>query len=842
TARSIYDARQAALKWIGVVCLPEYSPVLVMQGGMERFVRIGDFIDNTMGERTGVIECPPDVFVAGIGHDYKSKYSRVANLIKKPNNQNLLSIEMEDGRKIVTTPNHPFFVLREGELKVTEASKLEANEAIPIAKRIPSLIHANGQIDLIESLGRLLNAKGQLLWRVSGECLKEEILKKRESLVKMAKSEGYSYGAVVSWTKRGIIPLRFLNSLDIAPRLHPALKVGVGRRFGGRIVWLPAVIEIDEKLGFFLGLYVSDGSATKTYVRLDIASSEPKLLETTKKLVESLFRITPRIYKEKKTQMHVVQINCASLVRILESVFGLPGSAEKGKLKVPDIIFNCRESVTHRFIAGLVAGDGYASKERRFADIATTSKEFQKQIAFLAAKLGLTYRLSGNREGNSELYTVNFVGPETLGSIGNWEYSRENQGATIQSWSKESHDTRTHARYMGLSAAESGLFSLSSATRTSSEPHMYEGYRTCPEQVKKKIAQMRSRRLNEDEEEQIRRIRKLLNSDLGFVRVRKIEKLADRPEYVYCFQLAEDEVPGFFTGEGLVLTHNCFGYLGHSNAKFGRIDAHISVCAWDRKILIDTARIAERRGFEVLHGIVDSLWLKKKGADESDYLELKAEIEKETGFAMSFEGVYKWVVFLPSKVEPNVPVLNRYFGAYRTGELKVRGIEARRHDTPPAFARCQMDILRVLATAGTASEAKAKIPECIKIFLAYADALVRREIPASELAFATNLSKAPDEYTTTTVQNAAVKQLVGEGATLHAGEGIRYVITGYKGKGSNRAAPLDMINDETKYDSERYIALLAETCASVLEPFDPGCATPALMSTHKASRSASFTT
>ena len=28
-----------------------------------------------------------------------------------------------------------------------------------------------------------------------------------------------------------------------------------------------------------------------------------------------------------------------------------------------------------------------------------------------------------------------------------------------------------------------------------------------------------------------------------------------------------------------------FGYLGLINAKFGRIDAHIAVCAFDRKIL-----------------------------------------------------------------------------------------------------------------------------------------------------------------------------------------------------------------------------------------------------------------
>jgi len=280
-----------------------------------------------------------------------------------------------------------------------------------------------------------------------------------------------------------------------------------------------------------------------------------------------------------------------------------------------------------------------------------------------------------------------------------------------------------------------------------------------------------------------------------------------------------------------------FGYLGFNNAKFGRIDAHIAVCAWDRKILIDTARIAEGRGFEVMHGIVDSLWIQKPGAAKKDYLDLKTDIEAETGFAISFEGIYKWVVFLPSKVEPNIPVLNRYFGVYQTGDLKVRGIEARRHDTPHAFTRCQMEILNVLAKADTISEAQNKIPECIEIFLKHAESLARHDVPASELAFTTNLSKAPEEYTTMTVQNAAIKQLVGEGATIHAGEGIRYVVTDYKGKDSKRATPLDVVKDQTKYDSERYIALLAETCSSVLEPFDAGCTATGLMSSYESRRS-----
>ncbi len=284
-----------------------------------------------------------------------------------------------------------------------------------------------------------------------------------------------------------------------------------------------------------------------------------------------------------------------------------------------------------------------------------------------------------------------------------------------------------------------------------------------------------------------------------------------------------------------------FGYLGFNNAKFGRIDAHIAVCAWDRKTLLDAARTAEGRGFEVIHGIVDSLWLRKEGSGRRDYLELKAEIESKTGFAMSFEGVYKWVAFLPSKVEPKLPVLNRYFGAYQDGALKVRGIEARRHDTPLAFARCQMDMLNVMARADSAAEVRAAVPECIEIFLRCADSLRRHEVPASELAYTTNLSKAPDEYTTMTIQHAAIKQLTREGASLHAGEGIRYVITDYKGRDSARATPLDMVEDQARYDSERYIQLLAEACSSVLEPFDPRCDARGLMQACEARKSAPLT-
>jgi DNA polymerase elongation subunit (family B) len=280
-----------------------------------------------------------------------------------------------------------------------------------------------------------------------------------------------------------------------------------------------------------------------------------------------------------------------------------------------------------------------------------------------------------------------------------------------------------------------------------------------------------------------------------------------------------------------------FGYLGFNNAKFGRIDAHIAVCAWDRKVLTDAASVVERRGFEIVHGIVDSLWVKKEGAAEGDYLELKSEIEREAGFSMSYEGMYKWVTFLPSKADAGVPVLNRYFGAYQKGGVKVRGMEARRHDTPVAFARCQMQIIRTLAEADSIEGAKAKVPDCMRIFLERADMLQRHEIPATDLAFTTNLSKGPDEYSGMTVQHSAVKRLTSAGAELRAGEGIRYVIADYRGRDSRRTVPVDMIENETVYDAKRYTELLAATCSSVLSPFDPGCSAEGLLASYERHRS-----
>jgi len=96
-----------------------------------------------------------------------------------------------------------------------------------------------------------------------------------------------------------------------------------------------------------------------------------------------------------------------------------------------------------------------------------------------------------------------------------------------------------------------------------------------------------------------------------------------------------------------------FGYLGFNNAKFGRIDTHIAVCAFDRHILIQTIRTTERQGFKILHAIVDSIWVQKRGdrnGSEREYQALKEAIERETNLVFQLKAYISGLHLFPQKV------------------------------------------------------------------------------------------------------------------------------------------------------------------------------------------------
>jgi len=259
----------------------------------------------------------------------------------------------------------------------------------------------------------------------------------------------------------------------------------------------------------------------------------------------------------------------------------------------------------------------------------------------------------------------------------------------------------------------------------------------------------------------------------------------------------------------------CFGYLGYKNARFGRIEAHEAVTAYGREVLLRAKELVEERGFRVLHLYVDGLWIHRPGASgRPDYESLIAEIQENTGLQVVLDGIYRWVAFLPSRLEPRVSAANRYFGAFEDGEIKVRGIEARRHDTPPYIKETQLGMLELLAEGRDAAGFRAAIPAAIDFARERLARLQAGSVPASELVVTHRLSRQPDEFTVHTVAAQAARELVGAGIQLLPGENLRFLIV----PGPEKARAWERLSGDEIYDRAAYTDRFLRAIESLLAP------------------------
>jgi len=264
----------------------------------------------------------------------------------------------------------------------------------------------------------------------------------------------------------------------------------------------------------------------------------------------------------------------------------------------------------------------------------------------------------------------------------------------------------------------------------------------------------------------------------------------------------------------------CFGYLGYRNARFGRIEAHEAVTAFGREKLLQAKEICEEEGFELLHAITDSLWIRKKGLHEKEVLELCQKIGEATGITMSLEGVYRWVAFLPSKGNRENPVANRYFGLFKNGKIKARGLAFRRSDTPPLIQEAQIRMLEILGTTKDLDDFQFKIPEILDILLEYSLMLKDGRMKQEDLTIAKRISREPNAYKVDSLTALAAQQLEDTGIPIHPGEKVRYVIKDAQSRDkAERVRPFPLVGPDDTYDVKKYQELLVKATEELLIHF-----------------------
>lgn len=262
----------------------------------------------------------------------------------------------------------------------------------------------------------------------------------------------------------------------------------------------------------------------------------------------------------------------------------------------------------------------------------------------------------------------------------------------------------------------------------------------------------------------------------------------------------------------------CFGYLGYKNARFGRIEAHEAVTAYGREVLLRAKEAAEDMDFRVLHLYVDGMWVKRAGSKTpGDFEPLLNEVQKRTGLPIALDGVYKWVAFLPSRRDKRIAVPNRYFGVFQDGEIKTRGIETRRHDTPAFIRDAQMQVLEILAQACDVGGAQANLPKIRDVIREKQNDLRCGRVPPEKLIVHQTVSRTLNEYHAPAPAFSALQQLENTGRALRPGQTVRLIHT----LGMPRAHAWDASEsfDPRRVNLPRYRRMLDRALATILQPF-----------------------
>jgi DNA polymerase elongation subunit (family B) len=262
----------------------------------------------------------------------------------------------------------------------------------------------------------------------------------------------------------------------------------------------------------------------------------------------------------------------------------------------------------------------------------------------------------------------------------------------------------------------------------------------------------------------------------------------------------------------------CFGYTGYRNARYGRIECHESITAFSRDILLTASEVAQQAGYEVLHGIVDSLWVKGSQGCVRPF-HLSRMISHRTGIRMDVEGRYKWIVFLPSKVT-GVGALTRYYGVFEDGAVKVRGVELRQHNTPVFLKNAQQEMLTIFKEANTAEEFHALLPASVEILRQLAATLREDSINHNDLVFTTTISKDIATYKVNTLPKSALLQLQDLGVQVQPGQSVRYLVTDETSQNYKRRICLaEKMRETGDIDVGYYLRQLAKCAESLLVPF-----------------------
>jgi DNA polymerase elongation subunit (family B) len=315
-------------------------------------------------------------------------------------------------------------------------------------------------------------------------------------------------------------------------------------------------------------------------------------------------------------------------------------------------------------------------------------------------------------------------------------------------------------------------------------------------------------------------VEKYLNRRLHFEHLSK-ELSEESNEYLWCQQRI-DSLKNI-----LVCLYGTTGSLWN---RYGNVLVFEEINRLSREILIKTKDVVQKFGYELIYADTDSVFIKIGSgiATTDQYEKIVNILRKEAGLPISIEHNFKFLVLLPLEASEKIEALKQYYGVTQEGQLVVRGVEIRRHDTPNLIKEFQTELLSTLFDRKSKEEivntgyenALLLVTRAIDKIMIGGDDIAREDLVISKL-----LGQNLEKYRSLFPHVSAAIQLREEDKHPSRGDTIKYIYTDSQHKNPLcRVVAVENIHESNteeafSYDKEKYREMILDAAETVLGYF-----------------------
>jgi DNA polymerase elongation subunit (family B) len=226
-----------------------------------------------------------------------------------------------------------------------------------------------------------------------------------------------------------------------------------------------------------------------------------------------------------------------------------------------------------------------------------------------------------------------------------------------------------------------------------------------------------------------------------------------------------------------------YGTTGSLWNRYGNVLVFEEINRLSREVLIKTKDVVQKLGYELIYADTDSVFIKSnnKITSKNEYDQLVNILCRETDLPISIEYNFKFLILLPLEAIEKIEALKQYYGITHEGELVVRGIETRRHDTPKFIKEFQTELLSTLFDCKDAKEVINKGYENALLLVTNAIDKIMiggQDITQDDLVISKLLGQSIEKYRSLFPHVSAAIQLSnGEDKHPYKGDTIKYIYT-----------------------------------------------------------------